>query len=180
MARLDTPKREDLSPDAQAIWDQIFASRGAVQGPHTMLIHVPPLAEKVSDLGEYLRFKTLLPAPDRELAILATVREAGAQYAWIAHEAAGRRDGTRPAAIDIVRAKDGLDGLTPRERVIVEVVRSLVRTHQIPDDLFQRALAELGQEQLVEVVAIAGYYCMMGFVLNGFQVPIQQGAQPPF
>lgn len=180
MARLSTPKRADLPPDAQAIWDTIFASRGAVQGPHTMLIHVPPLADKVAALGEYLRFQTLLPPPDRELAIMATVREAGAQYAWIAHEAAGRREGTRPEAIDIVLKNGSLDGLTQRERLIVEVVRSLVRTHRVPDDLFQAALAELGEEQLIEVVSLAGYYCLMGFVLNAFEVPIQEGAKAPF
>jgi 4-carboxymuconolactone decarboxylase len=127
-----------------------------------------------------LRNHGSLPDAERELAIIATAREGEARFAFQAHERAGRAAGTRPEAIEVVRGKGSLEGLTPRERVIVEVVRSLNREHKIPDGLFQRALAELGRELLVELVALSGYYGLVGFVLNAFEVDLPADAAPTF
>ncbi len=123
MARLPTPRREEMPPEAQAIWDKVSNPSGALLGPHNALIYDPPISERIGELGNFLRNHGDLPDADRELAICATVREGEARFAWQAHEAAGRRVGTRPEAIEVLRRKGSLETLTPRERVIVEVVR---------------------------------------------------------
>ncbi|HTE83305.1 MAG TPA: hypothetical protein VK821_01065, partial [Dehalococcoidia bacterium] len=64
----------------------------------------------------------------------------------------------------------------PREQLIIEVVRSLYREHRLSDDLFKRAAAELGTERLVELVALAGHYGLLGFILNGFEVDLPPSA----
>lgn len=180
MARLADPKREELRPAAQAVWDRIGESRGAVRGPHGVLMHHPELARPVSEVGDYLRFHGLLPGADRELAILTAGREVEARYEWQAHEPIGLREGTRPEAIEVVRGNAPTDALQPRERVIIDVVRSLFRTHAIPGALYQSAEAELGREALIELVALVGYYGLIGFILNGFDVDLPPGAAPTF
>src|SRR5262249_28369750 len=82
----------------------------------------------------------------------------------------------RPEAIEAVRANGPLDALTPRERLVVEVVRSLYRTRSLPGDLYARATAELETPQLVELVTLAGYYGMIAFVLLSFEVDLPAGA----
>lgn len=180
MARLPEPRREDLPPESQAVWDRIQESRGGVRGPHSVLMYVPPLAAPVAEEGDYLRFHGTLPGADRELAILTAARELDVRYEWQAHEPIARREGATPAAIEVARTKGAAESLPARQRTIVEVVRSLVREHGIPDALFQRALTELGREQLVELVALAGYYGVIGFVLNGFEVDLPATAGPTF
>lgn len=180
MARLPKPSREQLPGDATAAWEKAANADGSLRGPHAALIYVPDISERVSELGDHLRNHGALTDADRELAICATVREGEARYAWQAHEGAGRRAGTRPEAIEILRSKGSSDALTPREKIIVDVVRSLAREHAIPDDLFQRALAELGQENLVELVALSGYYRLVGYVLNAFEVDLPANAAPTF
>ena len=180
MARLPNPQREDLSAEWQQTWDQIWQTRSPGQGPQSVLMHVPPLAVRVAQQGDYLRFHGLLPAADRELAMLATGREVEARFEWQAHEPLARKEGVRPEAIEAVRSKGSVEGLTPHERVIVEVVRSLYRQRRIPDELFQRALAELGKERLVELVALAGHYGLLGFILNGFEVDLPPNTAPTF
>ena len=34
-------------------------------------------------------------------------------------------------------------------------------------------MAELGRQQLVEVVALIGHYSLVGLVLNAFEVPVE-------
>jgi len=52
----------------------------------------------------------------------------------------------------------------------VEIVRTLLRTHTLPDELYSRALAELGRQQLIETVALAGHYSLIGLTVNAFDV----------
>jgi 4-carboxymuconolactone decarboxylase len=180
VSRAPESTRDSLSPRGQQAWDHIAGTRGGVGGPYQILIQVPALAERVADLGTYLRFEGLLAGSDRELAILIVAREIGSRFEWVGHEAIARREGVRPEAIEVARSQGSPAGLTARERLIVDLVRSLQREHRIPDELFAAAEAELGRERLVELVGLTGYYAMIALVLVGYQFePALEGA-PPF
>jgi 4-carboxymuconolactone decarboxylase len=180
MTRVPEPTREQLDPDTRAVYDQIAATRGATQGPYVVLLHHPPLCERVAALGEQLRFRSALPGADRELAILTVGREIEAAYEWVAHEVIARREGTRPEAIAVVRDGRSTAELTPREAIIVDTVRALYRARRLTEAEFTRAEAELGRRSLVELVTLAGYYGMIGGILNAFDVDLPPGALPPF
>jgi 4-carboxymuconolactone decarboxylase len=170
MSRLPVIDREALTPEDQAVWDRIAAVRTGVRGPFGVLMHVPALAGRVAALEDYFRFDAALPPIDRELVIMATAREMGARYPWARHEARGREVGTRTEAIEAVRANNTLEQLTARERLLVEIVRSLLRTHTLPDALYTQVLAELGRRQLIETVALIGHYSLIGLTVNAFDV----------
>ena len=38
----------------------------------------------------------------------------------------------------------------------------------------------LGRKALVEMIVLAGYYGLVGFVLNAFEVDLPEGATPAF
>ena len=170
MSRLPLINRDALKPDDQAVWDRIAAVRTGVRGPFGVLMHVPALADRVAVLEDYFRFNAALPAVDRELVIIATAREMGARYPWARHEARGREVGTRSEAIEAVRANGTLEQLTPRERLLVEIVRTLLRTRALPEELYSRALTELGGQQLIEMVGLIGHYSLIGLTVNVFDV----------
>ena len=170
MSRLPVIDREALAPDDQAVWDRVAAVRTGVRGPFGVLMHVPALADRVAALEDYFRFNAALPAVDRELVIMATAREMKARYPWARHEARGREMGTRTEAIEAVRVNGTLERLTARERLLVELVRTLLRTHELPEALYMQALAELGRQQLIETIALAGHYSLIGLTVNAFDV----------
>jgi 4-carboxymuconolactone decarboxylase len=176
MSRLPRLTRDDLSPEGQAVWDRINAIRTGVRGPYGVLIHVPELADRVRALEDYFRFDGALSAADRELIILAVAREAGARFAWGVHEPRAREAGVPAEAIEALRANVEVNGLAPRGRLLVEIARALLRTRALPEDLFARGLAELGERELVEAVTLTGHYTMIGYLINGFAVPPGDGA----
>ena len=71
MARLTpiTEKRQ-VAPEAHSIVDSIVKSRGALQGPFSMFLHAPELAERVAHLGAYVRFEGGLDMRVRVLAAM--------------------------------------------------------------------------------------------------------------
>ena len=75
-----------------------------------------------------------------------------------------------------MRANGAIGELTPRERLLVEIVRGLLRSRSLSDELFARGMAELGRQQLVETVALTGHYSLIGLVVNGFDMTPPDGS----
>src|SRR5262249_59134346 len=103
-------------------------------------MHVPQLADRA--LEDYFRFDGDLPAADRELVILVTARETEACYAWARHEHRAHEEGTSTEAVAAVRANGSLEGLTTRDRLLVEITRALLRTRRLTDGQYAEAVAE--------------------------------------
>lgn len=180
MARLPELSRDALDAESQAVWDRVATSRGSVRGPMALLMHNPPLADRVAELGSQLRFRGGLSGADRELAILTAGREVEAAYEWVAHEPLGLQEGTRAEAIEVLRHQRSTEGLEPRERLIIDTVRTIFREHRLSDEAYARAEAAFGHAGLVELVVLAGYYGLVGFVLNTFEADLPEGAKLPF
>jgi 4-carboxymuconolactone decarboxylase len=175
MSRLPAPDRNDLPHEDRAVWDRIVAVHGGVRGPFGVLMHVPQLADRVHALQDYFfRFNgRQLPAANRELVILVTAREMEARYAWARHEPIAHEEGTPQEAVAAVWANGSLEGLTKRDRLLIEITRALLRTRRLTDTQYAEAVAELGEPQLIELVALAGHYSLIGLTLGAFEVPLR-------
>ena len=172
MSRLPAIAREQLGLEDRPAWDRIMAGRSGGGGPYGILAYVPAMAERLSAVESYFRDGGTLAAPDKELIILATARELGARFPWSRHEIRAREVGVRSEAIETLRAEESLNALTPHERLLVEVVRSLLRERSLSDDLFLSAQAELGNQRLVEIVGLVSHYNMISSVANTFDLGV--------
>ena len=92
--RLKTTRPEERSEEQKRSAAALEKGpRGRVGGPFLPLLEHPAVFDKVQELGEVLRFKSKLPGPLRELAILVCARHWTAQYEWWAHAAVGKKEG---------------------------------------------------------------------------------------
>src|SRR6266540_6744800 len=126
-----------LTPEAKRVYDKITAKRGAVRGPFASLMHDPALAEKVGDLGEYLRFGGTLPGDIRELAILVTARSVKQAYEWFAHAKIGKKEGLPDDVIERVRTRGDLSTLPARYAGPVRLVQHVLAYESIPQALHE-------------------------------------------
>lgn len=157
----------------------ISSTREGVQGPYAVLMRIPELAKQMAELGDYFRHAGLLPAAERELAILAVSREMGSKYEWFRHEPMAVKSGLRSAAIEAVR-RMSYSSLTERELTIVEVVQSLIRAKLLPRSLYDTAILDLGENLLVELVALTGFYSSIALILLSFDLSLPKGTTDPF
>lgn len=176
MTRLPNIEPDMLDVAQREVWERIVEMRGGVTGPYNVLMRLPLLADLMSALGEYFRSESLLGGADRELAILAAAREIGSNYEWQRHEPLARAAGTRAEAIECLRSMV-FNKMTQRELVIVEVVQSLFRTRSVPQHLFAKALNELGENELVELVTLTGFYCSIAFLITAFEIALPEDSE---
>jgi 4-carboxymuconolactone decarboxylase len=178
MPRIPTVTRESLPADKRSIYDTIGQSRGQVSGPFPVLLNSPEVAGRIAALGHYLRYESTLKPMIRELAIMTVAREFDCQYAWTSHESLARQAGVRDEAITALRDRKAPQGLTEEETDIVRYAQELVRNRRVSEATFQAVLARLGPQGITELTATMGYYTMLGFALNAFDVQPEKPLLP--
>jgi 4-carboxymuconolactone decarboxylase len=180
MAKLPDPL-STLTPDAKRVYDKITARRGQMKGgPFASLMHHRSLAEKVGDLGEYLRFGGTLPGDVREMAILITARSVNQAYEWVAHVKVARTEKLPDDVIERVRTRGDLSTLPPRYARPARVVQHVLAYESIPQDLQDQVKGDLGMPGLIELVTLAGQYRLIAGVLFAFDSPLPEGTPAPF
>ena len=181
MPRLSPPDPGALTADQKRVHDAITSGpRGRVQGPLAIWLHRPELADKAQALGAYCRYGTSLPPRLSELAILTTAVIWRAEFEWYAHKPIALEAGVAPEVVAAL-----LEGREPRfqhedEAVVHAFARTLHLERRIPDGLYERAMRVLGQDAVVDLTGLLGYYTLISMTLNVFEVALPDGATPVF
>jgi len=177
MARLEAIKSKDqVAPEHHRIFDAVVKSRGAVQGPFTMLLHCPPLAEHFVNIGGYVRFEGKLDHRVRVLAAMTVAREFDALYIWGAQTGSARRQGVPESTITAIREQHSR-GVPAEDAQIIDFTRELIRKHRVDDAKMKALLDRFGREQLVELTGTIGYYSMLAMTANACELEPAQGAE---
>ena len=179
-ARFPKPAMEQLNGEQQAVAAEVLKQSSAgLGGPYGMLIKSPELLKRYLMMTEYLRQKTSLPRRLNEMAILLEARIWDAQYEWWAHEPLARKAGLSDAIIKDIREGKRPDAMQADEAVVYDLVTELLNKRQLSDDTFGRAKQILGEQQVVDLVAVAGFYVMVSAVVIAGRVAIPDGAPAP-
>lgn len=180
-SRLPFPKRETLSGEALAVFDDHASPDGGslagLRGPGGLKLHSPNLVKYSQPLGYYLRHEARYEKPIRECAILIAAREMDSRFEWAAHEPEGLRVGLSPAVIDVIKHRKSTDGLPEKEQVLIDFGRELIRDKHVSTELFAKARALFGEEILVDLVMLMGQYCCTALLLAAFEVQLPPGDQ---
>ena len=177
MARLNPITSKDQVSDADAaVVDAIVASRGAVQGPFTMLLHCPELAGRVAHLGAFIRFEGALDMRVRVLAAMTVARELDAVYVWGAQTGGARRLGVPEETIAAIR-EGHTRGMAPEDAEIVTFTQDLLRRHRADAGAFTALRERLGDEGLIQLTGTIGYYSMLAMTVNACELEAPPNAE---
>jgi 4-carboxymuconolactone decarboxylase len=181
MSRYREISAAEMTPAQKRVHDQIIAGkRGRFGGPFQLLIRAPEICEHAASLGEHLRWGTSLPDRLSELAIISTARFWRAQYEWYAHAPLAVKAGVPQAAVEAIRTGGSPHFVAADEALVHRLCSEIFRIQRLSDASFDEAVAAFGEQGLVELVSLIGYYTLIGNTLNVFQVPLPDGATPPF
>lgn len=179
MARLPALDPARLTAEQQAVHDRIAAGpRGEVRGPLAVWLRRPELANRAQALGEYCRYNTSLGNRLSELAILVTARLWGAEFEWFAHKRHALDAGLPAAIIEAIRTHQPPPFETPEDQAVHDVATTLNTTRRLDDALYARALATLGEDRLIDLIGVLGYYSLISMTINAFEIDRPDGSPP--
>ena len=178
MARFEPVKFEQLTPEHKALHETVRSNRPKLVGPFSVLMHNPALADAINRVVDVVRKDGKLEKRLYELIVLIVVRHAAAAYAWAVHDPLGRKAGLSGDVVDALLARRKPTFAKSDERAIYQAITELLDNNKISDGTYQNLVKEIGFDNALEAVACAGLYCMIGSVINAFEVPTPNGEKP--
>jgi 4-carboxymuconolactone decarboxylase len=177
LAPLDLAK---LTPEQKKVADAIVAGpRGGLRGPFEPWLRSPHLADRAQKLGEYCRFHNSLPKELAELAICLVGRHFKAQYEFYAHARLANEAGLAPAIIEAVRTRATPPFTRDAERIVYDFVTEYLETNRVAAANYKRAIDAFGEQGVVDLVGVCGYYMLVSMTLNVFEMPLPPGVPEP-
>lgn len=137
------------------------------------------MAEAMTHWGSYELSKRLsLPMRTRELVIDRVTARCGAEYEWGVHVAFfGERVGLTDEQVRSLTHGAPEDACwTDEERAVLRVVDQLHDTNDVDDATWSAVAEHLTDEQLLDLVLLAGWYHAISFAARAARVPLEDGA----
>lgn len=189
MTRLPFITDHQLDDDQRAIWEgvtnglrgpssRLITEEGGLAGPFNAALHAATTGRHVTALGEALRFHSQVDARLLELAICTTGAHWRSNFEWFAHRPLAERAGIEPAVLDAIEVGDVPTFARDDEAAVFALSRALLDDGRMNDATYGEAERHLGHRGVVEIVQAVGYYCLISFTLNAFEIDLPAGNEP--
>ncbi len=187
MNRLEPLDIDALTPEQQAVLDAMQSGprggrhgRLGLIGPFGVWVRSPIVGNAAQAFGAVVRFESQLPENVKEVAICTVGAHFHAKFEFAAHGPMAVAAGVSEGAVEAIRRgesptlEDGVENLS------YEIATALLTDHRMSDSLYSRARETFSENELIELVTIIGYYCLVSLTLNAFDIPLANTMTDPF
>ncbi len=140
---------------------------------YRLMAHHPALLRAWTGLREHIVRDTALGKVRAEMVILRLAHRLDCAYEWNQHLLRGLKVGLSRAQIASMRGP--LSGMGAEEALMAEAVDALVDDAQLSAPLMARLEALLGRHGVLDLMATAGMYLTLGFILKSAPPPLEEG-----
>jgi 4-carboxymuconolactone decarboxylase len=156
-----------LTDEQKKAIDEFRAARQAdISGPFVPLLRSPEVMNRARALGDYLRFRSVLPPRVSEFLILLTARSWTQQYEWFAHRQIALDAGVSAATVTAIAEGRRPAPMSDDEAAIYDYFDELDRHRSVSDATYARMVARFGEQGVIDAAGIIGYYTMLSIAMN--------------
>jgi alkylhydroperoxidase family enzyme len=173
-----TPVAPPFSPELQAVFDRIMPPGVPPLALFTTLARVPRVYERFR--AGALLDRGPLTMRHREIVIHRTCARCGCAYEWGVHAAffAERTGLTREQLHATVRGTSRDRVWSPEAQLLIRLADELHETADVSDALWGELAAAFSVDQILELIALAGFYHTVSFFANGLRLRPESFAVP--
>lgn len=150
-----------------------------VRGPFVPLIRSPEVMLRAKAMGDHLRFKSALEPRLSEMVILITAREWTQQYEWVAHHDIAIKAGLRKDIADAIADGRRPSGMAEDEEAAYDMSIEIQRTKRVSDPTWNKAVAKFGEQGVIDLLGINGYYTLLAMTMNAARTGLPAGMAEP-
>ncbi len=173
------PESEWTAAQQKTAQQLISGPRGAVFGPFVPLLRSPEFLSRMQHMGEYLRFGSVLPKPVSEFVILLVSRQWNQGFEWHIHHKIALEVGVARDKVEAVAEGCRPANMNEAEEAVFEYLREIDAHKSVSDATYARVVALWGEQGVIDLTCLAGYYAMLAMVMNVARTPVPPGDALP-
>ena len=150
----------------KAAADITAGPRKDVRGPFVPMIRSPGLTGPTQALGAYIRWGVKVPFRLAEMAGLMAARDWSCQFEWAVHVPHALHGGLHPDTIAALAECRRPEKMKKDEAIVYDFVNELLKNRGVSDTTYARAVKHFGEESVVDLIGVVGYYAMIAMLMN--------------
>jgi 4-carboxymuconolactone decarboxylase len=174
MTKPRIPPATSPSPEAAETLAKLPPLDGRPLAIFSTLAHHPLLLKRFTALGGVFLAQNQLPAREREIVILRVAWRTGSVYEFGHHTRIGLASGL--SVDDIARvASAGTEGWQPGDAALLQAADEIHSTDRVGDGTWAELAGRYSEAELLELLALVGFYRMTAGILNSAGVEPEPG-----
>lgn len=166
--------KDDFQPVGDADWpseiEELRAGFAGELNVYRTMAHHPALLAAWTALREHIVNRTSLGPELSEVVILRAGLRLQSEYEWSHHVVRARAKGFGD---DRIRSVAGpVEGMEPLDALIAGSVDALLDDHALSEAQISGLVQALGKEAVYDLLATVGFYSVLAYSLNSFDVPL--------
>src|SRR5580700_8958086 len=162
----------------KAAEELVAGPRGALVGPFIPLLRSPEFMSRLQKTGAYLRFGSSLPPKVSEFVILLTSRQWTQQFEWDAHVPLALKAGVDGEILKAMSEGRRPVGMDPDQELAYDFLTELHENESVSDATYERTVKRFGEQGVIDMVGLRGYYSMLAMIMNVARTPLPPGKTP--
>src|SRR5262245_61742904 len=128
---------DKMTADQKKAVEEFRAARQAeLSGPFIPLLRSPEVMTRARAMGDYLRYRSVLPARLSEFVILMTSRQWSQQYEWNVHYPIALNAGLEPDVADAIAEGRRPERMKEDEEILYDFCMDLQRNQSVRDEIY--------------------------------------------
>lgn len=152
--------------------EEFRAGRGyGLLGPFSVMLRSPEVMLRAKAMGDYLRFRNVLPKRVSEMVILVTARQWTQQFEWAHHYKYAMEAGLSASIADAIAEGRRPEKMAEDEAAAYDFSIELHRNKCVSDATYARALGQFGERGIIDLTGLNGYYSFLAMMMNVARTP---------
>ena len=184
-SRLPYIKPEDMNEEQKKFYDLHLEAmkpmpyvwitdQGELNGPSNLMLYEAEIGNMLFPLNRAIIGKSIktVGGPVHEVAVLATVASANAQYGMYAHTKLAQKFGLEDDKITAILAGRPHQNFTKEEAAAYDLAIALAKPGPIAGAVYDNCISVLGQDGVNILTFAIGMFKMIGTILNVCNEPV--------
>lgn len=163
---------DQMTAEQKIAEEEFRAGRGyGLLGPFAVMLRSPEVMLRAKAMGDYLRFRNVLPKRVSEMVILVTARQWTQQFEWSHHYRYAMEAGLPEETANAIADGRRPERMPEDEAAAYDFSIELHRHKGVSDATYARALALFGERGIIDLTGINGYYSFLAMMMNVARTP---------
>ena len=163
---------DTMPAEMKDAYDFTMKLRGLVPGPHKIWLANPKLSKTIVPTGKYYQTESTLQKAEIEIVTNIINSRWLAAYSNYEHEKIAEDAGhLAPDKVEALIAGLPTSFDDPRQQIVYELATTLAQPRRVPQGMYQRAKELLGEDGIVDVTVLMGWFTAVSLTLMAFDVP---------
>ena len=165
------------------LWAPMISTQTAfgaqIAGREPTLEDIEPLTMAMYEAGRGVDAVTYLGVEMMLQGVARALVQWTAQYEWHAHHRLALQAGLDPKVAEAISRNERPASMKDDEAVIHDFVKELLDTKQVSDARYKAVVDKFGEQGVMDLIGVTGYYTLVAMVLNVDRTPMPGDAKPP-